>query len=310
MPMPFHPRLPVPLFALLLSACAQPPPYDPPVRAGVMPPAVRESSGLAASRRNPSVFWTHNDSGGQPVLYALSADGTPRGSLRIAGLPNIDWEDLASFELDGRSWLLVADTGDNGIRRTDCALYIVAEPDPADLSPTRETSASVAWKIPVRYLDGPRDCEAVAVDPRANLVYLLAKRTTPHGLYTLPLRPPADGVLPSALPVAQMSNAFFPQPTPSQNLMPIPTGRYRAQPTGMAFAADGSAAAVVSYGDVLLFLRKKDERWEKTLRRLPIVLAQHGLAQAEGVTFGADNRTLYVSSEGEASGIMCYRPGR
>lgn len=306
--MSFFPRLPAPLFALLLTACAQPPPYDPPVRVGSMPPVVRESSGLASSRRDPSVFWTHNDSGGQPVLYAITPDGALRGSLRIAGLHNIDWEDIASFELDGRAWLLIADTGDNNIHRTDCALYVVAEPDPVDLSPTQETIASVAWKIPVRYLDGPRDCEAVAVDPRADLVYLLAKRTTPHGLYTLPLRPPADGVMPSALPVAQLAGKVFPQPTPSQILMPIPTGRYRAQPTGMTFAADGSAAAVVSYGDVLLFLREKDERWGKTLRRLPIVLAQHGLAQAEGVAFGADNRTLYVSSEGEASGIMCYRP--
>ena len=308
MPSSSHLRLLAPLCALLLTACSEPPPYEPPVRVGTMPPIVRESSGLAPSRRDPRLLWTHNDSGGQPVLYALTPDGTLHGSLRIAGLHNIDWEDIASFELDGRAWLLIADTGDNNIYRSDCALYVVAEPDPADLSPTRETAAQVAWKIPVRYLDGPRDCEAVAVDPRANLVYLLAKRTSPHGLYTLPLRPPADGVTPSALPVAQLAEKLFPQPTPSQSIVPIPTGRYRAQPTGMSFAADGSAAVVVSYGDVLLFPRKKDERWEKTLRRDPIVLAPHGLAQAEGVTFGPDNRTLYVSSEGETSSIMCYRP--
>jgi hypothetical protein len=302
--------LSVALGSLLLSACAQPPPYDPPQRAGSLPAEVKESSGLAASRRDPRMLWTHNDSGGQPVLYALDPNGARRGDLRLSGVRNIDWEDLASFSLDGRAYLLVADTGDNGNHRTDCALYIVAEPDPADLSPVHETPATIAWKIPVRYLDGPRDVESVAVDARAGVVYLLAKRTTPHGLYTLPLRIPADGVVPAAMPVAQMPNTLFPQPNASQAMMPIPTGRYRAQPTGMDFAADGSAAVVVSYGDVLLFPRKDSEPWKTTLLRPPVVLAHHGLKQAEGIAFGADNRTIYVTSEGAGTGIIRYQPAK
>jgi hypothetical protein len=273
-----------------------------------MPDPVRESSGLAASRRDPRIIWTHNDSGGEPVLYAIEPNGAKRGDLRITGAVNRDWEDIASFELDGRAWLLVADTGDNGGRRTDCALYVVAEPDPAELSPLHETAATVAWKIPVRFVDGPRDCESVAVDARAGLVYLLAKRTSPHGLYTLPLRLPTDGVVPAAVPVAQFPNALIPQPSATQSLMPIPTGRFRAQPTGMDFAADGSAAVIVSYGDVLVFPRRKNEPWTVALLHAPLVLVPHGLAQAEGVAFGADSRTIYVSSEGRNSSIMRYSP--
>jgi len=292
---------------LLLSACAQPPPYGPPERTGTLPKNLIEASGLAASRRDAKVLWTHNDSGGQPVLCALDPNGKRRGELRIQGVVNRDWEDIASFELDGRSWLLVADTGDNDSHRTDCALYVVAEPDPAELSPDHETTAKVAWKIPVRYLDGPRDCEAVAVDARAGLVYLLAKRTSPHGLYTLPLRLPADGVLPAAMPVAQLPESHFPQPSGTQHLLPIPTGRYRAQPTGMDFAADGTAAVVLTYGDVLLFNRKAGERWADALRRAPEVLPPHGLVQAEAVAFGTDGKTIYVTSEREGSAIVRYQ---
>lgn len=273
-----------------------------------MPVVVRETSGLAASRRDPRMLWTHNDSGGRPVLHAVEPNGARRGNLRLSGVTNRDWEDLASFTLDGRAWLLVADVGDNASRRTDCALHIVEEPDPAVLSPLDETPASVTWTIPVRYPDGPRDVEAVAVDARAGLVYLLAKRTAPHGLYTLPLRPPADGVTPDAMPVAQFPNSSIPQPTATQNLMPIATGRFRAQPTGMDFAADGSAAVIVSYGDMLLFPRRASESWAAALLHPPIVLAPHGLMQAEGVAFGADSRTIYVSSEGADSGIMRYKP--
>ncbi len=281
-----------------------------PQRTGTTVAPITESSGLAASRRDPRMLWTHNDSGGQPMLYALEPNGARRGELRITGITHHDWEDLASFELDGRSWLLIADTGDNAGNRTNCALYVVAEPDPAELSPVRETTATIAWKIPVRYLDGPRDCEAVAVDARAGVVYLLAKRNSPHGLYTLPLRPPADGVVPAAMPVAQIPNSFIPQPSASQRLLPLPGGRYRAQPTGMDFAADGSAAVVVSYGDVLIFQRQKDEPWKAALMRPPVVLPPHGLTQAEGVAFGADSRTIYVSSEGTDSGIVRYKAAK
>lgn len=290
----------------LLASCARPVSYGPPQRTGTLPSVVDESSGLAASRRDRRLLWTHNDSGGQPTLHAVEPNGTLRGTVRLTGVRNIDWEDIASFTLDGRAWLVIADVGDNLGRRTDCALHLVAEPDPASLSPLKETVVPVSRTIPVRYADGPRDCEAIAVDARAGVIYLLAKRTSPHGLYTLPLRPPADGVIPAATPVAQVPNSFIPQPTASQRLIPIATGRYRAQPTGMDIAADGSAAVVLSYGDVLVFPRQNKEPWKSTFAREPVVLQPHGLLQSEGVAFGADNHTIYVTSEGAGSAILRY----
>jgi hypothetical protein len=300
------------LGVLLLTACAQPPPYTPAERCGALPSSINEASGLTVSRRDPKILWTQNDSGGQPVLYALEPNGARRGDLRIQGVVNRDWEDLASFELDGHAWLLIADTGDNSSQRTDCALYIVAEPTPAQLSPSQETLATVAWKIPVRFIDGPRDCEAVAVDARAGLVYLLAKRTSPHGLYSLPLRPPVDGVYPAAMPVAmpvaKIPEATFPQASFSQSLLPIPTGHFRAYPTAMDFAADGSAAVILTYGDLLFFNRQPGETWATALLRKPVLLAPHGLVQAEAVAFGDDSRTLYVTEENTKAGIWRYRP--
>lgn len=293
--------------ALLLGACSRAPDYEGPRRTGAMPAVARESSGLAASRRDPRLLWTHNDSGGRPALYAFEPSGVLRGELRIAGVANRDWEDLAAFELDGRSWLLVADVGDNASHRSDCALYIVPEPDPATLSPSAETITPVAWTIPVRYENGPRDCEAVAVDARAGLVYLLAKRTSPHGLYSLPLRPVTEGPTPPATPVAQFPNTAIPQPTATQSLMPIPTGRFRAQPTGMDFSADGSKAVIVSYGDVLIFQRQPGESWAAALLKPPVVLAPHALAQAEAVAFSADGRSIFVTSEGSGAGIVRYQ---
>ena len=290
----------------VFAACTQTPPYQEHQIVGRMPAGITESSGIAASHRDPRLLWTHNDSGGQPVLYGIDSNGARRGDLRVAGVKNIDWEDIASFELDGRAWLLIADTGDNAGSRRDCALYVVAEPDPAQLVPFKELGVPIAWKIPVRYPEGPRDCEAVAVDAKAGLVYLLSKRTNPQILYTLPLRP--AGVTPAALAVAKMLP--FPQPSASQSMLPIPSGKYRAQPTGMDFASDGSAAVVVTYGEVCIFPRNAGETWAAALSRKPQVLPPHGLVQAEGVAFAQDSRTIYVTSEGANSAILRYRPAK
>ncbi len=278
-----------------------------PEAAGTLPAEQREASGLAASRRAEGMFWTHGDSGGEPVLEAIASDGRARGRVRVAGVKNVDWEDLDSFELDGKAWLLIADTGDNKAGRGECSLLVIAEPDPAELAPGRERVARVAWRIPVIYPDGPRDVEAVAVDARAGRVYLLAKRTKPHGLYALPLRPTSAGK-----PMAPMERvgeiASFPAAEGAEALVPSPTGAYRAQPTGMDFAADGSAAVIVTYGDVLVYPRTGDESWTAALARAPLRLAPLGLALAEAVCFGAaGGREIFVTSEGKGAAVLRYR---
>src|SRR5437764_643295 len=44
---------------------------------------VTESSGIVASRRNPGLFWTHNDSGDGPFVYAFDRAGRARGVWRV-----------------------------------------------------------------------------------------------------------------------------------------------------------------------------------------------------------------------------------
>jgi hypothetical protein len=76
----------------------------------------------------------------------------------------------------------------------------------------------------------------------------------------------------------------------------------------MDFAPDGSAAVVLTYGDVCLFPRNPGETWTDALSRKPQVLPPHGLTQAEAVAFAQDSRTLYLTSEGANSAILRYRP--
>jgi len=222
------------------------------------------------------------------------------------GIKNNDWEDLASFELDGKTWLLIADTGDNGGVRKNCTLYVIAEPDPSTLSPEREVTATVAWRIPVVYPEGPHDCESVTVDPRSETIFLLSKRTHPPVLYSLPLRPALDGKTPAAEPIATLT-AGVPQPTSWQKLFPSATQRYRAQPTAIDIAPDGHAAAVLTYGDVLLYPHRPGEPWRDTFSRAPVILAPHGLPQAEALCFSRESRSLYVTGEGNTQPLLRYK---
>ncbi len=278
--------------------------------AGRLPAGIREASGLAASRRTPGVYWTHGDSGTEAALFAIGADGAARGRLRIVGAKNVDWEDLASFTLDGRAWLLIADTGDNTAGRGDCCLLLVEEPElgpaPAAGGAQPERVAKVAWRLPVIFPDGPRDVEAVAVDVREERVYLLAKRTTPPVLYALGLR-----ATPSGRPVPAMERVAEWSPrrpaTGGWLRLPTPTGSLAGQPTAMDFAADGSAALVLTYGELLVYPRLGDEGWAAALGREPARRAPHGLAQAEAAAFSADGREVWVTSEGARAPLLRWR---
>src|SRR3954454_20418778 len=77
--------------------------------------SISESSGLAASRLTPGAYWTHNDSGDGPFIYAFDTRGDSLGIFRVVGAQARDWEDMASGPGSerGKSYLYIGDIGDN-----------------------------------------------------------------------------------------------------------------------------------------------------------------------------------------------------
>jgi hypothetical protein len=132
-----------------------------------------EASGLARSQRSPDLLWSMNDGGSKARLHAIDASGFHRGRIKLDDIENRDWEDLSSFDVDGTPYLLIADTGDNDAKRDQVSLHIVLEPD---LALDDKVKVDPAWSIHLRYPDGPRDVEAVTVDPARGQVLLLSKR--------------------------------------------------------------------------------------------------------------------------------------
>ena len=264
--------------------------------ASIASAAVAEASGLAVSSRDAGFMWIVNDSGAQADLHLFGTDGVDHGQVRVEGAVNADWEDLSSFELDGKSYLLIADTGDNASRREDCVLYVVEEPALPGAGEKLSGTVKVAWKIPFRFEDGPRDCESVAVDARVGKIILVSKRTKPPVVYEMPLRPKDGPVVAKRLTETTVA--------PPKGVPMLP---YIAQPTGMDLARDGSMGVLVSYYGVFLFPRSGKESWGEAFAKPPVILSPHGMAQAESVAFSMDGKTLTLVSERGDKRIVEYR---
>lgn len=278
-----------------------------PLNAGTLEgPPRQETSGMALSRRTPGIVWTHDDSGGSPQLFGDDlASGKRRGILRLTGVKNEDWEDVASFERDGRAWLVVGDVGDNDARRRAVRLHVVEEPAAATLRPDTWTDVAPAYTINFRYVDGPHDCEGLAVDPAEGFVYLVTKRERIPRLYRLPLGDPRGQLVEAAFVTEVEGVVTSRRP---DNIIKRLAGPRFSWPTGMDMSADGRYAVILTYGEPLVFARAAGQPWAEVFRRDPVRLGFHGFPQAEAVCFSADGRSIYVASESTRALLRYDRP--
>ena len=84
---------------------------------------ISESSGLAYIDGN---LWTHNDSGGEARLYAISeTNGSVVKSVQISNAKNVDWEDLAVND----THLFIGDFGNNKGKRENLKIYKIKRSD-------------------------------------------------------------------------------------------------------------------------------------------------------------------------------------
>ncbi|MCC3779684.1 hypothetical protein [Streptomyces sp. UNOB3_S3] len=257
--------------ALLLPLSATPAHADTPSGFTIEDSRVTESSGLAASRAHPGVYWTHNDSGDGPYAYAVDSR-TGRTVARVT-LDGVDARDVEAISIGPDGNVYLGDIGDNlGGTWPDVRLYRFPEPKEltGDITVTPTTYT-------VRYEDGPRDAESLMVHPRTGRVYIVSKKQSGKGaLYEAPERLSASGV-----------NTF-------RRVADIDVWA-----TDGAFSPDGTRLVVRGYFDARVY-RWENGRPVKELGR-PVVPLQR---QGESVTFTPDGRTLMYGSEGNRSKVV------
>ncbi len=152
--------------ALLLATIALAKPHPPATKPAattnafqigyIADPAIPESSGIVASRKYPGVFWTHNDSGNPPQIFAIDRAGKTIATFDVKQ-KNRDWEDIA---LDDAGHLFIGEIGNNNARHEELAVYQIDEPDPhaPAAGPIEVTNT---WHL--LFPDKPFDCESLFI---------------------------------------------------------------------------------------------------------------------------------------------------
>ncbi len=253
----------------------------------VQDPQILEASGLAICRTVKNSVWMHNDSGDVPRLFLVGLEGATIGIVNVKGVTAFDWEDVCSFEINGESWLLVGDIGDNarqrGVTTPICQLLLLKEPKlDASTSTTTasEVSIDVVRTIKFEFPDGLHDCESLAVDTTKKQILLVTK-SDPFkcAMYSLPLTLTSGVETLKAERVTPISATFA---------------------TAMDLSPDGRQLAIVSMlGGVMLTRNdaQKDSWADASMNSLK-TLTLPNRKQGESVCFTIDGNSLLLNSEG------------
>jgi hypothetical protein len=246
---------------------------------------IREASALVASQQHPGVYWTLNDSKNTPVIFAFDQDGAPRGSFRVTGATNVDWEAMQlGPDGDGGFALYIGDIGDNDQMRRDPVIYRVPEPEPSPAGEppvAGETASAVTFKFELPGL--PHNMEAMLVHPKTGEITLITKEVSGLSLiYRLPM--PLDG---DNLMLADMVNVVDLRPFAG------PT----ATVTDAAISDDGRHIALRTYSSVLIFDVKAGETPDRLWEQVPGVYPLSDGLKGEGLTFRLGSDDLMTVGE-------------
>ena len=258
---------------------------------------VTESSGVVASGSNSGIFWTHNDSGGSPALYAFDATGRSYGRWTVPGARNIDWEDIAiaPSAQPGLSDLYVGDIGDNGVKRPEIIVYRLPEPLVGSAAACADgCSTAPAAVIRLRYPDGPHNAETLLVHPVTRDLYVITKSSADEPeTFVFVARKPEPG--PKVATLTRVAILDLTDPL---------LRAFAGGLTGGAISPDGSGIALIDYlsihqasvpvGDAF------DSIWAAKFASRPIGIA----AQFEGIGYRPDGKTLVLTSEGRPCPIV------
>ncbi len=229
-------------------------------------PRITESSGLAASRLHRDVYWTHNDSGDGPYVYAV--DGRTGRTLARVTLRGVTARDCEAITIGPDGDIYLGDIGDN-LDGAWPQVYVYRFPEPRTL---RDQSVA-ATRFTVRYADGPRNAESLMADPRTGRLYIASKNAAGGHLYRGPARLSPSGV-----------NVFH-------RIADVPWV------TDGAFSPDGSRLLLRGY------LGATDYRWHDGRPTRIGEVALPVEPQGESVTYTTDGRALMVGSEGTDSQV-------
>ncbi len=237
-----------------------------------------EASGLAVSRSNSSLIWTHNDSGDFNRLFVVGENAEDYGEFVIQGAFNRDWEDMAAGPGPdpGVTYLYIGEIGDNHAVYDIMSIYRLPEPDISGLDSVTLTLVTGVERIDFVYPDGKsRDAETLMVDPFTKDIYIVTKRDERSIIFV----------------------ARYPQDTETVIILEkigyFPFNRALAGD----ISSDGMEIAVKTDERIYYWKREADEAVFETFKRQPLLLPYTVEPQGEAFAWMPDGSGYYTLSE-------------
>lgn len=239
---------------------------------------INEASGIVASRQYPGVFWTHNDSGDAPLLYAIDATGKYLGQWRVDAAQASDWEDLAYGRCTQNAdqfCLYIGDFGNNSKQRQDLAVYKVQEPSvdinaPMPADATTAKAERFAFRYPTSI--GNHDAETLMVAPDGQL-FVMTKGSPTH-LVKLP---------------TDINN--------EQEATLLASYDGLSTLTGGDLSADGGMLVVRNYLRAWVYQVQDVNALTDALSVSPTIIRLRAEPQGEAITFDAQNNLITLSEK-------------
>lgn len=254
----------------------------PQVQAMIGFPELAEASGLVHSRTQ-ALLWAHNDSGDVARVFAVSLAGERLATLELAGIVPFDWEALAlgPGPVEG-DHLYVGDIGDNAKARATIEVHRFAEPADVLAIGSEPLVIDEVDTLVLSYPGGPRDAEAMLVDPLSGELVIVTK-----GAETEVFRraaPPSAGEL-EPLPMPNFPSAFA---------------------TAADVSARGDFVAIRGYVDAFGWLRAQDQSLAAALQGEPCELPLAAEQQGEALAFDDVGLGYYTLGEGVSQPLWWY----
>ncbi|HNX02050.1 MAG TPA: hypothetical protein PLE33_02165 [Candidatus Cloacimonas sp.] len=262
--------------AIALFALAHRPPKEFVLQTDVL----NEASGIDFGIQNKQVLWSHNDSGNKAEIYALNTEGQLLSTLSLKGVQNRDWEDIAVAKdpLSDISYIYIADIGDNNAKYNSVYVYRLREPQ---LTGKDEILQSSEFKtIEINYEDGPRDAEAIFLEPETGDIYIISKREEQVGLYRI----------------------AYPFNFKDKNIARRITSLPLTWVTAADLSSNGKQLLVKTYTGIFKYKTKLDAQKNITLSKEAKTMPYLTEPQGEALCWDAKNKSYYTLSE-SARGI-------
>jgi len=245
---------------------------------------LEEASGLVESIKQPSYFWTHNDSGNPGAIFLIDNKAATKKVFKLTNVKNRDWEDITigSGPKPNTSYLYIGDIGDNQAKHALKYIYRIEEPSIDDNEEVTDVD-----KLIVKLEDGSRDSETIMFDPQTKNLYIVSKREAMVMLYEISYPFEADTLI--AKKVATLPFTLI---------------------DGGAISPDGKEVLLRNYTDIFYWKKKGNESIIDLLQTPAMELPYDPEPQGEAIAWSRDGTGYYTISEnakGSRGKLLFYK---